>query len=154
MLKRCVNSFIYSAFFGMLANFFIECFVRGVVGATYSHLTPEYLAMFPSYGMAYGVDLLLYGLIGLVFSAMLFIYEVDRLGFVLQNLIYYITTGVVWIPIVTFMWQLQNYAKALPCVIMGFVITDIIMTIVGYQTTKQQIVKVNAALDAIQNHEK
>lgn len=37
---------------------------------------------------------------------------------------------------------------------MGFVITDIIMTIVGYQTTKQQIAKVNAALDAIQNHEK
>lgn len=147
MVKRIYQSFIYSAFFGMLANLLIEIIVRLVSGNEFAPLTPEYQAMFPSYSMALLVDMLLYGVIGATFSGMIFIYELDRLGFVLQSLIYYLVTGLVWIPIATFIWQLQKYPQALMCTIFGYLVTDIIMTIVAYQTTKRNIVQLNAVLE-------
>lgn len=84
--------------------------------------------------------------IGMAFSSMLFIYEIDRIGFVLQNAIYYLVTGIVWIPIVAFLWQLWRYPQALVCTIVGFVMTDVIMTVIGYRTTKRNIRELNAAL--------
>ncbi|MGN0495881.1 MAG: DUF3021 family protein [Lachnospiraceae bacterium] len=146
MVKRIGMAFVFTAFWGMACNMIIEIVVRIVSGIDYSPLTPEFIAMFPSVTIAYGVDMLLYGVIGLAFSSMLFIYEIDRIGFVLQNAIYYLVTGIVWIPIVAFLWQLWRYPQALVCTIVGFVMTDVIMTVIGYRTTKRNIRELNAAL--------
>ena len=146
MVKRIGMAFVFTAFWGMACNMIIEIVVRIVSGIDYSPLTPEFIAMVPSVTIAYGVDMLLYGVIGLAFSSMLFIYEIDRIGFVLQNAIYYLVTGIVWIPIVAFLWQLWRYPQALVCTIVGFVMTDVIMTVVGYRTTKRNIRELNAAL--------
>lgn len=146
MVKRIGMAFVFTAFWGMACNMIIEIVVRIVSGIDYSPLTPEFIAMFPSVTIAYGVDMLLYGVIGLAFSSMLFIYEIDRIGFVLQNAIYYLVTGIVWIPIVAFLWQLWRYPQALVCTIVGFVMTDVIMTVVGYRTTKRNIRELNTAL--------
>lgn len=146
MVKRIGMAFVFTAFWGMACNMIIEIVVRIVSGIDYSPLTPEFIAMFPSVTIAYGVDMLLYGVIGLAFSFMLFIYEIDRIGFVLQNAIYYLVTGIVWIPIVAFLWQLWRYPQALVCTIVGFVMTDVIMTVIGYRTTKRNIRELNAAL--------
>ena len=145
MVKRIGMAFVFTAFWGMACNMIIEIVVRIVSGIDYSPLTPEFIAMFPSVTIAYGVDMLLYGVIGLAFSSMLFIYEIDRIGFVLQNAIYYLVTGIVWIPIVAFLWQLWRYPQALVCTIVGFVMTDVIMTVIGYRTTKRNIRELNAA---------
>lgn len=146
MVKRIGMAFVFTAFWGMACNMIIEIVVRIVSGIDYSPLTPEFIAMFPSVTIAYGVDMLLYGVIGLAFSSMLFIYEIDRIGFVLQNAIYYLVTGIVWIPIVAVLWQLWRYPQALVCTIVGFVMTDVIMTVIGYRTTKRNIRELNAAL--------
>lgn len=146
MIKRFVSSFMYTSFFAMLSNLLIETVVRMVSGFDYSPITPEYIAMFPSVTIAYGVDLLLYGVLGMAFSGFLFIYEQDRIGFVVQSLLYCLCTGVVWIPIVTFLWQLWRYPEALICTVIGFALTNIVMIIVGYRTTKKSIAQVNEAL--------
>ena len=147
MGKRILNSFIYTAFFAMLCNLMIEVIVRAIVKFDYSPITPEFIAMFPSVTVAYGVNLLLYGMIGMAFSGFLFIYEKDRIGFVLQNLIYFVLTGFVWVPIVTFLWQLWRYPQALIMTIICFIITDIIMMVVGYRETKKNIEQLNKALE-------
>lgn len=146
MVKRVCKSFIYTAFWGMVCNMLIEMIVRLVSGFDYSPLTPEFISMFPSVTVAYGVDMMLYGVIGVAFSAFQFIYEKDRLGFIFQNIIYFVLTGLVWIPIVTFLWQLWRYPQALICTIIGFLFTNIIMMVVGYQTTKKNIEELNIAL--------
>ena len=104
MVKKIATGFIYTSFFGILCNVIIEIVVRAVTGFDYSPLTPEYIAMFPSVTVAFGVDMLLYGVIGMAFSGFTFIYEIDRIGFVIQNLIYFVATGVIWFPIITFLW--------------------------------------------------
>lgn len=108
MVKRILNSFVYSAFFAMLCNVIIEVIVRAIVKFDYSPITPEYIAMFPSVTVAYGVNFLLYGMIGMVFSGFTFIYEKDRI-----------------------------------C----FVITDVIMMVVGFRETKKNIEQLNKALE-------
>lgn len=146
MLKRCIYGAITSAFCGLIVLALIEIIVRGISGEDFVPLTPEYIEMFPSLSMAIEADILLYGIIGFIFSAMSFIYEKDRIGFVVQNMIYFVGTGVVWIPIVVFMWQLQKYPQALLCTILGFAITYVVMTVVGYKTTKKDVNKINEAL--------
>lgn len=146
MVKRFGSSFICTSFFAMLSNLVIEVIVRMVSGFDYSPITPEYIAMFPSVTVAYGVDILLYGIIGMTFSGCLVVYEQERIGFVFQSIIYCVLTSVVWIPIVTFLWQLWRYPEALIGTIIGFFVTNIIMMIVGYQTTKKSIERVNEAL--------
>lgn len=146
MIKNCAKSFIYSAFFGILCQWLIELVLKGILQIDYSPVTPEYMAMFPSIGIALGADMILYGMIGLAFSSFLFIYDINRIGFVIQNLIYYFVTSLIWMPIVIFIWQIWRYPQALIGVILGFVVTYIIMTFVAYRTTKGDVESINHAI--------
>lgn len=149
MVKRIINSFIYTSFFAMLCNLIIEMIVRLLTGFDYSPVTPEYIAMFPSITVAYGVNMLLYGVIGIAFSGFMFVYEKEQIGFVIQSLLYAALTSFVWIPIVTFVWPLWRYKEALLCTIICFVITILIMIVVQYRTTKKSIEKLNEAFTAL-----
>lgn len=146
MIKKCLNSFVYSTFFGILVNLIIEIVVRAISGFNYSPITPEFRAFFPSDTTAIFADALLYGVIGFIFSFMLFIYNYDKLGFVVQNIIYYTGTSIVWIPIIIFIWQLQKYPSALISTIIGFVVAEIIMTVVAYNITKKNIAAINSKI--------
>lgn len=149
MVKRIINSFIYTSFFAMLCNLIIEMIVRLLTGFDYSPVTPEYIAMFPSITVAYGVNMLLYGVIGIAFSGFMFVYEKEQIGFVIQSLLYAALTSIVWIPIVTFVCQLWRYKEALLCTIICFVITILIMIVVQYRTTKKNIEKLNEAFTSL-----
>lgn len=146
MIKRCLNAFIYSTFFGVLINLVIELIVRVVSGFDYSPITPEFRALFPSVTTAVFADALLYGVIGFIFAFMLFIYNYDKIGFVIQNIIYYVGTSIVWMPIIIFIWQLQKYPSALISTIIGFVVAEIIMTVIAYNITKKNIAAINGKI--------
>ena len=146
MFKNCAKSFIYSAFFGIVCQWLIELILKGILRIDYSPVTPEFLAMFPSIGIALGTDMILYGLIGLAFCFFMFIYDINRIGFVVQNLIYYLATSLIWMPIVIFIWQIWRYPKALFGVILGFFVTYIVMTIVAYRITKGDVESINHAI--------
>lgn len=147
VLKRSVGSFLISAVCGAFMNLMIEVVVRMVTGMEdFSPLSPEYIAMFPSERIAVEVNILLYGVIGAAFSFMTFIYEKVEIGFILQNLIYFILTGIVWFPIVVFIWQLNRHPQAFYGTLSGFIATYVIMTVVGYKITKKEIDTINLYL--------
>lgn len=147
ILYRCIFSFAVSAVCGNITNFLIEFVVRTVTGSKdFLPLSLEFVALFPSESIAVEVNILLYGIIGIAFSAATIIYEKDRLGFIVQNILYFIVTSMVWVPIVTLVWQLHKYPQALIGTICGFVVTYIIMSIVGYRITKKNIEKINLCL--------
>ena len=147
ILYRCIFSFAVSAVCGNITNFLIEFVVRTVTGSKdFLPLSPEFVALFPSESIAVEVNILLYGIIGVAFSLAAIIYEKDRLGVIVQNILYFIVTSMVWVPIVTLVWQLHKYPQALIGTICGFVVTYIIMSIVGYRITKKNIEKINLCL--------
>lgn len=148
LLERCGKSFGISAICGLLVNMLIEVIVRGVIkDESFIPLAPEFVAFFPSETIAMEVNVLLYGVIGAAFSAAAWIYEQEKLGFVWQNLIYFLLTSIVWLPIVMLIWQLQKYPKALISTLAGFAGTYVIMSIVGYRITKSDVERINQALE-------
>jgi len=146
---RIIKSFIYSAFIGFSVNWLVSVILYYTAGIERGIATDEFMAMFPTATIACGVDLMLYGLIGAAFSGMMAIYEINRIGFVLQNTIYVIATSAVWIPVLICLWQLNKYPYALFYTVMGFVMTYVIMTIVALRTTRQDILQINERIAAI-----
>ncbi len=144
MIKRCLFSFCISSLFSLIALVSIETIVRAVTGWEYFNpISPDFIALFPSDTIALGVNVILYGVIGVAFAGMMVIYEIERIGFVLQSIIYYGATMAVWLPIVTVLWQLQNYPTALVCTVFAFIVTNVIMTIVAYRVTRKEVDKIN-----------
>lgn len=147
MLKRISFSFVISSFCGLVVYMLTELIGGVILGLeNFSALTPEYVSLFPSGTLAMEVAIVFHGLIGAAFSAATFIYEKIEIGFVLQNVIYFCLTGLVWIPVVCFVWQLYRYPSALFSTIGGFVLTYVIMSVVGYNITKKEIAQINAHL--------
>lgn len=147
IIIRCSISFMISAFCSMVINMLIELIVQLITGdLSFSPLSPEFRAVFATESMAVYVNALLYGLIGATFSGFCVIYEQERIGYILQNLLYYMGTACVWVPIVMFMWQLWRYPFALITTFVGFLMTYLIMTMVGYRIKKKEIADINQML--------
>ena len=147
MLKRISFSFAISCCCGLVVYMLLELIGNVLLGLNdFSGMTPEYLALFPSETLALGVAVLCHGLIGATFAVATFIYEKIELGFILQNVIYFLLTGVVWIPVICFVWQLYRYPAALISTIGGFAMTYVVMSIVGYNITKKEVAEINAKL--------
>lgn len=147
MLKKISFSFAISSCCGLAVYMLLELIVGVIIGVEgFSVMTPEYVALFPSETLALEVAIIFHGLIGAVFSAATFIYEKIEIGFILQNVIYFLLTGVVWIPVICFVWQLYRYPSALISTIGGFVLTYVVMSIVGYNITKKEVALINKHL--------
>lgn len=147
MIKRISFSFAISSCCGLIVYMLIELIGSVLLGLEgFSGMTPEYLVLFPTETLALGVAVLLHGLIGATFAAATVIYEKIEIGFVLQNVIYFLLTGIVWIPVICFVWQLYRYPQALLCTIVGFILTYAVMSIVGYHITKKEVAEINAKL--------
>lgn len=151
-IKRCGISFLISSFCGLIMNMLIEMIVKSITGKMdFSPLSPEFRAFFSSESMAVYTNILLYGVIGMTFSGFTFIYEIDKIGYIFQNILYYIATGIVWVPIVVIVWQLYRYPQALISTLAGFMVTDVIMTVVGYKIKKQEVDAINLVLEMQRN---
>ena len=148
MIKRACFSFIISSFCGLVVYILSEFIVGVVIGIEgFTALSPEYLDKFPSETLALGVAVLSQGLIGAVFAVAGSVYEKVEIGFIFQNVMYVLITGSVWIPIICFVWQLYHYPAALFSTIGGFVLTYVIMSVVGYNITKKEVAQINAKLE-------
>lgn len=147
MIKRISFSFAISSCCGLIVYMLMELIGSVLLGLEgFSGMTPEYLALFPTETLALGVAVLLHGVIGATFAAATFIYEKIEIGFILQNVIYFLLTGIVWIPVICFVWQLYRYPQALLNTIGGFILTYAVMSIVGYHITKKEVAEINARL--------
>lgn len=150
ILKRCIFSFAISSVFGALTNLIIELVVRTVTGMDdFTPISPEFVELFPSETIAVEVNILLYGVIGAGFSAMIFIYENEKIGFIVQNIIYCLLTSIIWVPIVVFVWQLNKNGNALIGTLLGFFVTYIVMSVVGYKITRAKIKEINMYLESV-----
>lgn len=147
ILKRSLISFCISAACGAVTNMVIELIVCAVTGAEeFTTFSPEYMAMFSSRSVAIETAILLYGVIGAAFAAMSFVFKYNKMGFIVQNLLYALLTSAVWVPIITLIWQLQRYPQAFAGTLMGFAVSYLIMSIVGYKITKSDVEQINSFL--------
>lgn len=144
IIRRVFISFACSAFAGLICNLLIDVIVNGVSDMEgFISMSPEFLALFPTPAIAAYVNIILYGLIGVAFAGMTFIYDIDRIGFVIQSIIYFVGTSII-LTIITFViWQLWKYPSALYCTLCGYAVSFIIMGITQYRKLKKDIEEIN-----------
>ncbi|MCR5684524.1 MAG: DUF3021 domain-containing protein [Lachnospiraceae bacterium] len=144
-LKNGMISFAISAFSGLFVNLFIDLII-GLNGVEdYISMSPDYRGLFPTPVIGAYVNVLLYGLIGFTFSTMTFIYDMEKISFLVQSLIYFVVTATVCMAITVLLWQLHKYPAAFATTIAGYAATHIIMFTIEYRRLKKDIQEINEA---------
>ena len=141
--KRSLISFTIGAFAGLIVNLVIDVILNLTGHTGFISMSTAYLALFPSSAMAAYINVLLYGLIGWTFSFSTYIYEVERIGFVIQSIIYFLITSSVCMAITIFLWQLHRFPIAILCTLSGFAFTHVIMITNEYRRLKADIKAIN-----------
>lgn len=141
--KRTALSFFISCVCGLLVNLIIDVVLAKTGPLRPYSMTPEFVSMFATPVIAAYVNILFYGLIGATFAAMTFIFDCERIGFVIQNAVYFIATGAVWAPITIYFWQLYKYPNAMISTALGYLMTYVIVTVVVYRDIKRNVDMIN-----------
>ena len=136
-------SFGISAFAGLTVNLAIDAAVNALGAAGFVSIPPEFEALFPTDVMAAYVNVLLYGIIGATFSGMTFVFDIDRLGILVQYLIYFCATGAVLAFITVYLWQLQRIPAAMAGTLAGYGLAFLIMGVTQYRLVRKDIDEIN-----------
>ncbi|MBR1692488.1 MAG: DUF3021 domain-containing protein [Lachnospiraceae bacterium] len=147
ILRRGFVSFAISAFLGLLVNLLIDA-IGNVAGVDhFISMSPDFVSLFPTSAVAAYINVLLYGVIGASFAMMTFIFDCDRIGFVIQSVIYFAVTSMVCIAVTILLWQLHHYPKALAGTLSGYSVTYLIIGVIQYKSLKADIQAVNESLE-------
>ncbi len=147
ILKRGAISFAISSFAGLIINLLIDVTASAMGAEDFCSISPDFRALFPTTAMAAYFNILLYGLIGATFAVMTFIYELERIGFVIQSIIYCLVTGGVCLLITILLWQLHRHPEALIFTLFGYLAAHVIMIVIQYRTLKKDISVINNELE-------
>jgi len=144
ILKRIAISFAISSFAGLIVHLLIDLGVNYFDNiAGFVSVPTEFAAHFATPTIAAYFNILVYGVIGATFSGMTFVFELDRLGFLLQYIIFFCATSIVLTFITACLWKLQTTPIALIFTIIGYGISFVIMGLVQYRLVKQDIKDIN-----------
>ncbi|MCR5803121.1 MAG: DUF3021 domain-containing protein [Clostridia bacterium] len=142
-LKRGLTSFAISSFAGLLVNLLIDL-IANLSGHTgFVSMTQDYTALFPSIVLAAYVNVLLYGVIGSTFAMATIVYEIERMGFIVQSILYFLITSSICMAITIFLWQLYKYPAAIFCTLLGFAVSHVLMITGEYRRLKADIKVIN-----------
>ena len=147
-IKKGAISFAISSFVGMIINFLIDVFVNAAGIKDFCSISPEFRELFPTQAIAVYSNIMLYGIIGATFSMMTFVFELERISFLVQSIIYYVVTAAVCLGITMILWQLQRYPQALIGTLLGYTVTHIIMFTMEYRKLKRDIETINEEIAA------
>ncbi|MBO6165754.1 MAG: DUF3021 domain-containing protein [Eubacterium sp.] len=147
ILKRGFIGFAMSALIGTAVNLIIDIIANAVGAENFISMSPEFRSLFPTPVIAAYVNVFLYGIIGATFSVMSFIYDVNKLGVVLQNIIYFLVTAPVAVGIAILIWQLHHYPEAIISTIAGYGLCYLIIGILQYRKLKDDIRQINEELE-------
>ncbi|MBR6404364.1 MAG: DUF3021 family protein [Eubacterium sp.] len=143
VLKKGAISFFISAFAGVIVNLIIYMAANAAGASDFCSISPEFRALFPTTAIAVYLNIILYGIIGATFAMMTVIYEFEKIGFIIQSVIYFVVTTSVCLAITMLLWQLHRYPQALIGTLLGYTATHVIMITLEYNKLKNDIKTIN-----------
>ena len=140
MLKRMVNSFCYSIAITTLLYFVM------LKVANQMPMLSEYAAKFDNDVTALVVQLLLIGLMSASLAGGTVIMEIERLGLLVQSIVYFVISSAVWISVASYCWGLGKYIQSAVSLILSYSVSYAICWIIQYKTCKKNIDEINLRL--------
>ncbi len=145
ILVRFVNGFCYSIAITMSVQMFI------MLATGHMPMLPEFMDRFDNTAFAFGVQLILVGVMSGVASAGSIIMELKKPGLVIQSVMYFLLMFVVWIPIACYLWSFHKYVTSMISGTLSLVVTYGICWSIQYNICKRDIDEINEKLKLSSN---
>lgn len=141
ILIRAINSFMYSVGITVLLQFiFILCF-EGMLP-----VLPEFGARFSNETAALLTQTILIGVCSAFFGGGSVIMELEKIGLIVQSVLYFILTAAVWVPVACLCWGIHKYPSALLSVSVSYLISYAISWTVQFKECKKNVAEINIRL--------
>ncbi len=137
---RFINGFCYS----IAITLFIVVLVMQVAGKPV--MLPEFVARYESEAHALGVQLLLVGIMSAVTSAGTVVFEMRRLGLLIQSIIFLFIMMAAWIPTTCFLWGFHKYPTTAVSCVLSMVGTYGICWFIQYKLCYRDVEEINRRL--------
>jgi len=154
MLKKAMirgmNSFVYAT----TINVIICCIVMVLVNKPdFIPMLPEFSARFSSDIFALIVQLILIGITSASFGFWSIIMEFGRISLLVQSILYFILTAIVWVPVAIICWGLGKYVSTFISISLSYLIAYIISWTVQYRSCKESVKQINQKLKEMREEE-
>lgn len=151
MLKEFIKRFVFSFSFSIAITLLIYMIITLIGG--FVPMLPEYMDRFPSESAALLIQLFLIGLMSAVLGGGTVIMEIERLSLLVQSIIYFIFSSIVWISVGCFCWGFHKYVQAMVSLSLSYTVSYAISWIVQYRVCKKNIEDINAKLEELKRVE-
>lgn len=112
-------------------------------------MLPEYLALFENETLAMLTQCVLVGFSAAVFGAGTVIMQIEKIGLVIQSILYFILTTAVWVPVACLCWGMHKYAGSMVTFGISYVISYTISWWIQYKDCKKNVEQINRRLEEL-----
>lgn len=144
--KMLVRGFVSMFISGFLNQLIMYILILVSSDPFFIPLVPSYAAHFSSPLVAVITSYFLVGAIGWAFGAFSVFFEIETWSFLKQGILHFLATAVIWIPIATFVWGLNEYPIAVVSTTLSLTLTYGLTWLLNYMKCKKNIEMINHRL--------
>lgn len=138
---RAINSFMYSVGITVLLQFILLLCFKGMLP-----VLPEFGARFSNETVALLTQTILIGVCSAFFGGGSVIMELEKIGLIVQSVLYFILTAAVWVPVACVCWGIHKYPSALLTVSASYLIAYAISWTIQFKECKKNVAEINVRL--------
>lgn len=147
-ILRGINSFLYAIAINVILSVIIMATVNK---PDFIPILPDFAARFSSETMALLVQWILIGISSAAFGFWSIIMEFERISLLLQSVLYFLLTAMVWIPVSILCWDLGKDIFSFITIVTSYLISYVITWIIQYRNCKDSINQINKKLEELRN---
>lgn len=145
IVVRAINSFMYSVGITVVIQFVLLSCFEGM-----PPVMQEFGARFSGETVASLTQTMLIGLCSAFFGGGSVIMELEKIGLVVQSILYFMLTAAVWVPVACVCWGIHKYPSALVSVSASYLIAYFISWTVSFKQCKKNVAEINVRLKQMQ----
>lgn len=147
-ILRGINSFLYAIAINVILSIII---MAAVNKPDFIPILPDFAARFSSGTMALLVQWILIGISSAAFGFWSIIMEFERISLLLQSVLYFILTAMVWIPVSILCWDLGKNSFSFITIVTSYLVSYVITWIIQYRNCKDSVNQINKKLEELRN---
>lgn len=154
MIKKALTRAISGFFYSIGINVVIVAILMTVVtkpGFVPAH--PEFVAKFSSELEAIITQCILIGLTSAAFGGWSVILEMERISLLLQSILYFIVTAMVWIPVAIYCWDFGENLSTFISIITSYLISYAVTWMIQYRLCQRNIEAINRKIEQLRSEE-
>ena len=141
ILIRFVNGFCYSVAITVVVQLLVMKFTGEAV------LLPEFAERYEDEVIAFGIQLLLVGVMSGVTSAGTILFELKRPGLLWQSILFLLVMLAAWIPTACYLWGFHKYLTSMLSSLASIIVTYGICWGIQYKLCRRDVQEINQRLN-------